>query len=486
MRSSLPDPRGSRRRTWLTMGLLFCGLASTGQTAMAQIKAVPLPDPQIPGYRFPESEATILNWIKASSNSADAAKAAEASRKIALHGWGIWTSLTAETNQVYQGQKIRVFETWFTPEDLTAGPDGGAAAVAAPARGRSPLEPLRQFRHRAVNKPGGAAAAVSPRARILGFVKYDPAATNHIVSQKLLVKSVLSSLLSDGANAIPPFPQTAVSLKPVFMPISKKQLVGNRYFPLPVWPGPPSPVKEFDSDQWPGVAWIDIQGGGAGKGKVDMTPPNQRDGSTRTDATTYPVSSLINFKLTANDAASIVAAGVNSDSAAGDYSILVGMHVTSKEITRWTWQTFWWTPSPDVAVAPSSSDVVAARPAQLRGTPRNYAMSIAYATESPAQPNVGGSNVGESMYTYNPWLEAGFGPGILRDSIPGVYQDQVVSNAYGVQTNCMSCHGGANYNPAGLTTAPDYTGDRYLSLDDPRFRGVLTVDFLWSIPAKAK
>ena len=90
------------------------------------------------------------------------------------------------------------------------------------------------------------------------------------------------------------------------------------------------------------------------------------------------------------------------------------------------------------------------------------------------------------MYVYNPWLEAGFGPGVLRDSIPGISQDQVVSNAYGVQTNCMSCHGGINYNPAGLTTAPDYTGDRYLSLDDPRFRGVLTVDFLWSIPAKAK
>ena len=204
MRFSLSDPRGSRRRTWLTTYLLLCGLASTGQTARAQIKAVPLPDPQIAGYRFPESEATILNWIKASSNPADAAKAAEASRKIALHGWGIWTSLTAETNQVYQGQKIRVFETWFTPEDLTAVPDGGAAAVAATARGRSPLEPLASF---ATGRSTSLAARRRPfrrGRRILGFVKYDPSATNHIVSQKLLVKSVLSSLLSDGANAIPP------------------------------------------------------------------------------------------------------------------------------------------------------------------------------------------------------------------------------------------------------------------------------------------
>ena len=86
------------------------------------------------------------------------------------------------------------------------------------------------------------------------------------------------------------------------------------------------------------------------------------------------------------------------------------MHVTSKEITPWTWQTFWWTPSPDLAVAPSSSDVVAARPRQLRGAPRNYAMSIAYATESPAQPNVGGSNVGESMLPTIPGLKRGSAP----------------------------------------------------------------------------
>jgi hypothetical protein len=50
----------------------------------------------------------------------------------------------------------------------------------------------------------------------------------------------------------------------------------------------------------------------------------------------------------------------------------------------------------------------------------------------------------------------------------------------------MSCHGAANYNPKNLSTAPDYSGDRYISLTDPRFDGTLKVDFLWSIPGNAK
>ncbi len=317
-------------------------------------------------------------------------------------------------------------------------------------------------------------------------MKYDPSATDHILSQRLLSQATLLSFIANGANAIPPFPNTAVALKPVFKVATKSQLVGGRYFPLPVWPGPPTPVREFGSNQWPGVVWIDIQGGGSGKGDVDMTPPAQRDGSTRNDATTYPVSSLINFKMDAKDADAVNSAGPIKDAAAGDYAILVGMHVTTKEITRWGWQTFWWSPTPTVGTAPSSAAIVSARPAQLTGAPANYEMAIAYATEAPAQPYVGGSNAGESLYAYNPWLEAGFGPDTLVDSRPGYLQGKVVANAFGVQTNCMSCHGSANFNPAGLSYAPNYTGDRYISLDDPRFRGTLTVDFLWSIPQSAQ
>jgi len=58
-------------------------------------------------------------------------------------------------------------------------------------------------------------------------------------------------------------------------------------------------------------------------------------------------------------------------------------------------------------------------------------------------------------------------------------------NDVGAQTNCMSCHGQANWNPNNVANAPDYTGDRYIDMNSPQFKGTLKVDFLWSIPGNA-
>jgi hypothetical protein len=90
------------------------------------------------------------------------------------------------------------------------------------------------------------------------------------------------------------------------------------------------------------------------------------------------------------------------------------------------------------------------------------------------------------VYCYNPYLEAGFGPNNLPDSIPGKFAGKTVQNNVGVQTNCMSCHVAAAFNPKQLPNAPAYAGDRYVDLMDPRFKGTLKTDFLWSIPDFAK
>src|ERR1017187_1637673 len=77
--------------------------------------AVLLANPQVPGFRFPESEATIVNWVY-EMGTGPPADAATAFENMNLHGWGLWTALTMETAQVDNGQKLRVFETWFTPD----------------------------------------------------------------------------------------------------------------------------------------------------------------------------------------------------------------------------------------------------------------------------------------------------------------------------------------------------------------------------------
>lgn len=450
-------------------------------------KPVPLPDPGIQGYTFPEPEDTILKWVADNNQAA-----------INLHAWGLWTSLTTETDETYAGQKLRVFETWLTPQDILAG------ETTQPARSQTP-RPFAALRQ--LTRHPGARLAGEPT--VLGFVKYDPTAAKHIIDNNLLSVKALNTLLDAGKSEIPDFPVTAVSLKPVFQPIARQDLVGGRYYQLAAWPGPPGktppgPSVPFPSSVWKQCVWIDIQNEGQGSGDVDQKC--DPSGASRTPQNTYNVDSLINFVLTQEEAQLLNASNLAqweqavqqakqqkqpppakpNPLAAGDYSILQAMHVTSREITRWTWQTFWWTPTPDNPHFPSSPAIAEDRPAQLTGAPRNYAHAPAYSMLYPPQPNTGGKNEGNSVYAYNPWLEAGFSKSVLPDSIPGTYNGKPVQNNVGIQTNCMSCHAQANFSPQNLPTAPNYTGDRYIDLNSPQFNGTLKVDFLWSIPGNAK
>jgi len=386
-----------------------------------------------------------------------------------------------ETSQVDTGQRLRVFETWYTPQEV-AGVTRLSSAASAPRR-RSPMESFRQFRHGI--EAGSAALASVGSETVFGYVKFDPTAAAHVATEQLLSTSALNQLVLGGAQAIPSFPPTAVTLKSAFQIITAQSLVQGRYYRLNVWTGPPQAPQAWGPAQWPGVVWIDVQGGGSGSGQVDMEAST--DGSSRTDATTYPVSSMISHQLSAFEAREYNRSQPGASVSAGDYAVLVAMHVAGREIARWTWQTFWWTPTPDDPQLPSSKATAALRPSQLVGAARNYAMALGYSMESPGQPNVGGQNAGNAVYVYNPYLEARFGPENLPDSLSGNDPDgRPAANNVGVACNCMSCHIRANYNPDSLATAPKYAGARYTDANDPQFAGTLQVDLLWSLPELAK
>lgn len=283
----------------------------------------------------------------------------------------------------------------------------------------------------------------------------------------------------------------------MFLTLSTSKAVGGQYFQVAAWPGPPGTPQPFPTNAWKQCVWVDLKelGDGPGTG-VDTTCA--ADGSSRKPASTYGLGRFIKFQLTPAEAetrnsflttlATLDAArsAKASRSTAGDWAILVAMHMTSREIKRWTWATFFWSPTPDAPLAPSSKLIASARPAQLTGAARNYAHCTADLMESPPQPDTGGKNVGNSVYCYNPWLEAGFGPGDLPDSQSGTYNGQSVKNDVGMQTNCMSCHAQANFNPNNVANAPDYTGDRYVDLAAPAFKGTVQIDFLWSIQGNAQ
>jgi hypothetical protein len=468
-------------RRWLAcvVGVFALALSAAdaglpqGLAPTAAIKPVPLPDPKIPGFVFPEKEATILGWVTANDEKA-----------IDAHTWGIWTALTEDSGETFEGQKLRVFETWNTPGDLQDIMSHGASAEVG--RDPRPLTLLRQLNHsrtgvRALSSGGG-------QATVTGFVKYDPSGAEHILKHKLLSATALEALLAAGKTQVPDFPVTAISTKPVFQTLTP--LIGGQYFQLAVWHGPPTPPKPYPSSEWGSSVWIDTKdtGIGAGNGSIDMV--GSPDGSSRTAATTYGLGRFIHFQLSSTQSAAINAAhaaipGLRARrTRTGDYAALVGMHVTSREIKRWTWQTFWWAPDPNAPPAPSSTAIASHRPAELKGAPRHYAAAIAYQMEVPSQPNTGGENVGNSVYAYNPYLEAPFSPTDLPTSQPGTFNGQPVANNVGVQTNCMSCHAQASFSTIGPPNL--YTGDRYIDLDGPQFNGNLKVDFLWSISDQAQ
>ena len=476
------------------------GLGKSLRASTGAFAPVPLPNPRIPGFRFPEPAATVVTWAK--TNNA---------MSIDLHAWGIWTALTRLTNEMYNGQRLRVFETWVTPGDITE--TTSAAALARLSRNPDPVAPLEQFSHSlavgAVANLGAVSSGPSgPEATVVGFVKYDPTAEAFIRLNGLLNTANLNALLSAGEAGVPSFPSTAIALKPVYLPVT--HLVQGRYFMLKTWPGSPALTKDpqtgmyvsndnkaFASSEWGQCIWIDVHPTGA-------PPPDEGtsvdrtcsvNGSSRTTANTYGVGSFINFQMSATQAQELNASAVahktqNPDAKAGDYEVLTAMHVATKEITRWTWQTFWWQPNPAMPLAPSTRAMVAARPSQLQGPARHYAGCAAYQELNPLEPVTGGSNTGQSVYCFNPYLEASaFGPNAnkLPDSQPGMTtlsdgSSVMTPNDVGVQTNCMSCHEQANYHPGKIGSAPDYTGDRYVDLNDPAFRRTLQADFLWSIP----
>jgi hypothetical protein len=469
---------GIRRLLCAAAGFAAAAAAWARTTLPAPVTAEPLPDPHIAGFRFPEDEATLAQWIATLSRGEPAA-AAGAFEKIHLHAWGLWTAVTAETRQAVAGQRLRVFETWATPDDLATGaPEAG--------RQRAPLRALVRQKFSAEPAEADAGLAdTAPAARVLGFTKFDPVAAAHIARHGLLQAATLDALRAAGEPQVPVFPPAALAIKPLFQVITAASLVAGRYYPLKAWPGPPDAPRVWGPAQWPGVVWLDVFGGGRGAGAIDgVAAP---DGRSRTDETTYPLARLIHYALTAADAAAVNADKPGTGAAAGDYAILVAMHVSTREIARWTWQTFWWTPAPDAPPAPSSADIAALRPAQLRGPARNYALTLAYTMVAPDQPPSGGENAGLAVYAYNPWIETRLAPGDLPDSLPGFAPDGTpAANNFGTQTNCMSCHARANYNPLKLPFAPRFSGARYVDLMDPQFAGTLQVDFLWSLARHAK
>jgi hypothetical protein len=440
----------------------------------SEFEPVPLPDPHVEGFVFPEASATILGWAANGDETA-----------MARHAWGLWTALTLDSGQSFEGQPLRVFDTWFTIDDLNDDAIVGRRARRTP----HPLDELARLAEarRAKKAVDGSVAVVGAgESEILGTVKFSPDAAMHIGQYDLLSAARLVSLrTSSGLTDVPAFPAKSVVAKAVYRLLSigpDGKGAYPRYQSIPYWTGPPDPPAPSASTTWTSCVWVDTldQGQGTGTGEVDSVCAS--DGSSRTAGSTYGLGRFVYFMITPGGLVPGVtlARAEATRPQVGDAVIMVALHVTTRETTGWTWETFWWTPDADHPPLPSSNVFATERPKELLGPARSFAGCAVLSMQMPPEPLTGGSGKGESVYCYNPWLEGHFGPADLVDSVPGTYEGKVVQNDVGAQSNCMSCHAQASFSTLGGST-PGYTGDRYVDIQGSEFAGTIRTEFLWSV-----
>lgn len=431
----------------------------------------PLPSKLANGDPYPTSQNTILSWINI-GGAPDMAS-------IASHGWALWEALSSPTDTPIPGfTGARLFNTWMSPEAIRSAESSASLTAGTPSL---TFTAPGQFSRIKGEGPAPLVLGVenanpSPLEFISESVAYSPTAAQHAAQYTLFKKSSLASYLVSGQiGQVPDFPNDAMVVKPVYTPI-----VGDALVTIPAWPGTPVPAKAFPSDQWGECVYVDPKNQGRGDGSIDVgcTGP--------TPQTTYNVKDFI--ALTSSTTQKVTASQSDGtskefDLQSGDSMILMGMHVSTREIDQWTWQTFWWTPTPTAPHLPSSATIASHQSSSLTAPASNYAMALAYSMVEPAQPTIGGKNVGTPVIAYNPHLEAPFNANVFNVHRP---INGALDLKYGVQSNCMTCHAMAHYAKSGKGTGLGYGTDFYIGRDDPAFIDTVQTDFLWSIPDDAQ
>lgn len=428
-----------------------------GSTRGESIIPVDFPELDIPGFAFPRDSNTVKGWIESYDTLSQY-----------QHAWGIWTGLTTLTDQKGSfGDALRVFETWLTPEEIIHAMnknDKGLLTNGSDIRSnRANLRVPRQFGH-------GGLGLRQDIDSVFEAHSYSPSASAYALKNKVFSAIQLAKYAEKG-NSIPPFPDNAITTKPAYKILRASK--GDSIFSIPVWPpdpssGYPKPTG-YKESTWNNSIQINI--------KAKKSDPANR---------IYALRDFIYYQMNKEDA-EVFNARVeptrNPNVSAGDIAILVGMHVTTREIANWTWQTYWWVPDAAKPAFPSSKAIADARPAQLTGAARHYAMSITYYMVNPTEPYATSEIVtGKPYYGFNPYLEAkfdSFKPGELSK----VYIDAKTSvpTGVGIRSNCMSCHRMAAVSKVNFQDAPGFVGDAYISQTNPVFKDMLLTDFAWSV-----
>jgi len=446
------------------------------------------------GFDYPAEEYKLIAYVDGENRQA-----------IREHAWNLWAGLTAPSRSVWHGQRLPVYETWYSSQEVFddhfKNPQLTDEARVFRRRFEVPVQALHM--HQAL---GTKAAAV------MAFVKYNQAARDFIWSKRYYLRATLDetnrSFDQRGSpieqRQVDPFPQTAVSLKLVYWlvknPDSPQSQHGLTAFPYwdPSYPPPPNGQPPTHLT-WSKCVAVDPSGKYpvGSKQKVDCNGTVEKP--RYVDAEVVGLDRFYAYQLRTPEEVEDAKLSSKNVSGSGpheqeafvtdpgqvpelnDYIVLCGMHLTTKEMDNWTFQTFWWSPTPD---SPPNGDF---RPPSVKGAWANYQMCTAYSMSTPRTAS------GGPPICFNPYLESDLGPMTSYKLGDRTYPADPMA---GTRSNCMNCHAKAAWPfqpPASASAAADAApappssnygrifNDGYIAPNDSYFTGLTKTDFLWSL-----
>jgi hypothetical protein len=396
-------------------------------------------------------------------------------KAMTFHAWKLLAALSSLTKQDFRGASAPVFMTWWPQEDTFSAATPASIAHAAslgPAIHFSrPHVPTNRFLPVAQRPAADPAAAPLPGSQnpITVTVQYDNDVYQQVQVNQYYSPTVLNNVNNGWGNTplanqnIQNFPNTSVAIKPSYL-----FAYANQPTQLQYWTGATNSTTPETPQYGTWTDWLWVV-----PPSVDPAAfkKQQNDGHE-----VVSVNDFYHFPLTAADftASNDPLNGSvlfpnnpmsQSGFAPGDYAILVAMHVASREVPSWTWQTFWWTIDTPVIPAPIDG--------RIKPPFNHYQTAVSYSYTQD------GLNSPTSLPTlcFNPFLETGF------DNSTFVYPAQL-----GTNSNCISCHRAAVWPAIPPASAPlgsvnpGYVANGVIDPGDPYlFSGQTKTDFMWGV-----
>lgn len=465
------------------VALVGCGDGGNSDNANPDRVALIVPQDIPPGYDYPGVRSVLQ--VYADQNDVVAMR---------RHSWNLWAGMTTASDASYNGTVLPIWETWCGTEEVFDSKTCGLLSV-----------PKRQFaapNQHAHFLSQGLSMALD-NTQVVSFNKYNPAAASFLAKRHAQNGSLYD--YTNGSDLV------ALNASwPQFTPISERSIIEAPYTAsssaaqgsaaietkpvmlyvkaigltaIPLWRGPADSwnLQNPTPETWKTCVLIDpantapagtppvpydptIHPGVINRQNTDNGGSGETAGCSPDQYLYAPMSTLYTFKMTADEAVQFNKAQ-GGTATAGDYAALVAMHVSTKEIKNWVWQTFWWQPGSDTLNNFPGNKLNMTD--NVKGLWRNFAMcTVWYQTK--------GASSEQMNVCFNPYLET-------SPTIPS-----------GLSSNCMSCHGTATVGVAtpnaafpisSLPYPPHYRNP--INFDGLEFAPFTKTDFMWSIQNNA-